>query len=483
MVFQQRNAPLFDTLCRHAAKNPAVLHVPGHRQGRGLSEDLSSLSGKALFELDMTEIPGLDDLHNPEGPIAMAEELAAEVYGASRSYFLVNGTTSGIQALLLAVVGRGKVIVPRNAHRSVISGLVISGADPVYAVPEVIPGFGVDCGVPTKEICRLLEENNDAAAVLVVRPNYYGVAGDLAGVVRAACAADRPVLVDEAHGAHLRFHPGLPGDAMAAGADAAVQSTHKLGGSLTQSSMLHLQGRRIDADGVAAALRLLQSTSPSYILMASLDLARRQMALQGKDLLERALDLARWLRKRLSRVRGLDILTGDHLPGGPCGLDPCKLVISVERLGLTGYQVYKLLAERYNVFLEMADFANVVAAVSIGTAREDCEALASALEDIAAASGGSRVRAQLPRVPVGYKKRMKPRDAWFSPAERVPLAEARGRICAETVAVYPPGIPAVNPGEEITPETHEYLLMVKRTGLHCQGPSDPELKTIKVVIE
>lgn len=482
MLTEQGRAPLFEALAAHTAKDPANLHTPGHRQGRGLPEDFLNLGGQAIFSLDLTEIPGLDDLHNPRGAIARAQELAAELYGADRSFFLVNGTTAGIQALLTAVVGQGEVIIPRNAHRSVLGGLVISGADPVYVSPEIIPDFGVDCGVAPLTIRRALEGHPGAAAVLAVRPNYYGVAGDLAGQIRVAREADRPLLVDEAHGAHLRFHPDLPGDAMAAGADASVQSTHKLGGSLTQSSMLHLRGGQVSAGGVAAALRLLQTTSPSYILMASLDLARRQMALLGEDLLERALELARGTRERLSRVRGLRILTEEHLPGGSFGLDLTKLVISVRGLGLTGYQAGELLAERYNVFVEMTDAVNVVAFISTGATRADCDALVRALEGIAA---GDKLPAgaPLPEAPTGYIKRMKPRDAWFSPARTVSLAEAGGRVCAETVAVYPPGIPAVNPGEEITPEIVEYLTLVSKMGLPCQGPSDPTLKTIKVVIE
>ncbi len=482
MIEQQRKAPLFEELARHAAKKPAVLHVPGHRQGRGLPEELVVLSGKALFELDLTEIPGLDDLHNPTGPIAAAQELAAKLYGAGRSFFLVNGTTAGMQAFFLAVAGRRKVIVPRNAHRSVLSGLILSGADPVYVMPEIIPGFGIDCGVPARKVCRLLAENNDAAAVLVVRPNYYGVAGDLREMVRVVHDREKPVLIDEAHGAHLRFAPGLPEDAMAAGADAAVQSTHKLGGSVTQSSMLHLQGNRVDAGSIAAALNLLQTTSPSYLLMASLDLARRQLALSGKELLGRARELARWLRIKLSRIRGLQVLTAEHLPES-CRLDPCRVVVSVGELGLTGYQVNQWLTERYNVYVEMADAVNVVAVVSTGTVRADCEALAGALEDIAARCGQHCGRVLLPCVPAGGIKRMKPGDAWFAPAAKVSLPEAEGRICAETVAVYPPGIPVINPGEEITPEISEYLSLVKRMGLHCQGASDPGLKTVKVVVE
>ncbi|BAF58242.1 arginine/lysine/ornithine decarboxylases [Pelotomaculum thermopropionicum SI] len=476
---EQERAPLFEALAAHVRKNPAGLHVPGHSRGRGLPEELLSL-GSALFGLDLTELPGLDDLHSPRGPIARAQELAAQAYGADRTFFLVNGTTAGIHALICAA-GRGKIIVPRNAHRSVLGGLILSDADPVYVVPGIIPGFGVDCGITPREAAGALDEY-PGAALLVVRPNYYGVAEDLDGLVLAAHMRDRPLMVDEAHGAHLRFHPGLPEDAMAAGADASVQSTHKLGGSLTQSSMLHLRGGRLDAEKVAASLSLLQTTSPSYILMVSLDLARRQLALMGEGLIERVLELARELRGRLARIRGLEVLTGEHLPGNAARLDPTRLVISVRGLGLTGYQAAGLLAERYGVFVEMADYGNLVAVISAGTARADCNALAHALEDLAARERPGRRLPALP-LPAGFRKVMKPREAWFSPAQRVALEDAKGRVCAEMVAVYPPGIPAVCPGEVITPEVHEYLVLLSKMRVPCQGASDPELKTIKVVVE
>ncbi len=484
MPSMQSRAPLFEALVRHAAKNPAGFHIPGHGQGKALPAELLTLEGQALFAFDLTELPGLDDLHNPHGPIARAQELAAKIYGADRSFFLVNGTSVGIQALLTAQAGHREVIVPRNAHRSVLGGLVIAGADPVYVMPEIIPEFGVDCGVPPLRIRQALKSHPGAAAVLAVCPNFYGVLSDLAGQAVAAHEADKPILVDEAHGAHLRFHPGLPADAMASGADAVVQSTHKLGGSLGQSSILHLREGIVDSDAVAAALRLLQTTSPSYILMASLDLARRQMALQGEFLLEKVLELSRYVSERLSRIKGLRILTADYLPEGCFGqeLDPTKLVISVRGLGLTGYQVSGLLAGRYNVFVEMADAGNIVAFISIGSTQGECDALVNALEDIAARDILPAVTA-LPNVPASFIKRMKPREAWFARSRKAPLAEARGRICAETVAVYPPGIPAVNPGEEITEEIHEYLTLVSGMRLPCQGPSDPTLKSIKIVIE
>ncbi|MDD4239390.1 MAG: DegT/DnrJ/EryC1/StrS family aminotransferase [Desulfotomaculaceae bacterium] len=481
MSERQGQAPLFEALCRHTEKNTANLHIPGHRQGRSIPEGLLSLGNKDLFSLDLTELPGLDDLHNPSGPIHLAQELAANLYGADRSFFLVNGTSTGIHALLIATVGQGQVIVPRNAHRSVLGGLVLAGADPVYVIPELIPEFGLDCGVTPTTVRVALEDNPASAAIMAVSPNYYGVIGDLPGYVEAAHRVDKPLLVDEAHGAHLRFHPALPKDAMACGADAAVQSTHKLGGSLTQSSVLHLQGAFIDQHDVAAALRLLQTTSPSYLLMVSLDLARRQLALRGKGLLDQALELAYRLREQLSMIDGVSVLSPEHLPMG-ARLDPTRLVISVRKLGLSGYQVQQLLAERYRVYIEMADSAHVVAIVSIGSVRADCEELARAMEDIAARERKTE-SISLIAPPDNFTVLMKPREAWFAKVHQIPLVEASGRISAETIAVYPPGIPAVNPGEEITVDVINYLTAVRKMGLPCQGPSDPTLKTITVVVE
>lgn len=480
----QSDAPLFEALQVCAGKQTANFHMPGHKQGRGLPGELSSLEGQALFALDLTEIPELDDLHNPRGVIARAQELAARAYGSAKSFFLVNGTTVGIHALLMAVGERGSVIVPRDAHRSVMGGLILSGADPVYVMPGIINEFGIASGVSPGQIYQALEAHPGAAAVLTVRPNYYGVADDLAGQVRVSHAAGKPLFVDEAHGAHLRFHRGLPADAMASGADASVQGTHKMGGSLTQSSLLHLSGRLLDAGAVAGALDLLQTTSPSYLLMASLDLARRQLSLTGADLLEKTLRLAGKTRERLSGVDGLEVLSEKHLADGSRYLDSTKLVVSVNGLGLTGYQVGELLSARYNIYIEMADLNNIVAFLSAGSTQAECDALVFALTDIAQRDKQLvAAPVSLPGIPAGPVVRMKPRDAWFAPVRRIATAEARGRISAEMVAVYPPGIPALCPGEEITPGVYDYLEAVRKLGLPCQGPSDRTLKSIKVVVE
>lgn len=481
----QSSAPLWEALCGHARQVRASLHIPGHRGGSGLPAELVSLTASQVFGLDLTELPGLDDLHTPRGVIAAAQELTARAFGADASFFLVNGTTCGLQALVMAAAAAGKkLLIPRNAHRSVLGGLVMAGADPAYFVPEIVEPFGIDAGFSLEGIERALAENPATGAVLVVRPNYYGVAAGLKSVAGFLKGKGLPVLVDEAHGAHLHFHPQLPDSAMAAGAAACVQSMHKVGGSLGQSSLLHLRGGSIDEREVARALRLLQTTSPSYLLMASLDLARRQLALGGEKILDRVLATAAKLRSALAGVRGLEVLEDEHLPPG-AELDPTRVTVSVRKLGLTGYQVKSLLAGRYRVFVEMADWQNIVAVVSLGTKEEDVAALVSALEDIAAREKRDPkdwpAAARL--LPPPFVKRMPPRQAWFMPWEEVELDAARGRISAETVAVYPPGIPAVCPGEEITPPVHEYLKEIAGRGLHCQGPSDPALKKIRVVVE
>jgi len=480
----QRRTPLFSALLEHCRLRPARLHVPAHRQGRALPPEWLELE-ENIFSFDLTELPGLDDLHRPRGAIARAQQLAAELYGADETFFLVNGTTGGVHALLLALCRPGEeVLLPRNVHRSVLGGLILSGAVPVY-LPPVMVAEGIAAGVPLPVLAGALERHPRARGFLAVYPNYYGVAPDLAGAAALLHRLDRVLLVDEAHGAHLPFHPQLPPPALAAGADASVQSTHKLGGSLTQTSMLHLKGGRLDRRRVAGALRLLQTSSPSYVLMASLDTARRQLAGEGRRLLERALALAFDLRRELAGIPGLAVLNGEHLAAAgdaAAHLDPTRVVISVRGLGLTGYQAAGLLAEEYRVMVEMADYYHLVAVIGIGTTAEDCRALAAALREISAREAGrGRGLPACPGLPPIPRPLLSPRRAWQAPARPLPLAETAGRVCAEMVAVSPPGIPVLCPGEEISPEIIDYLTAARRGGLVVHGPADETLNTLQVV--
>jgi arginine/lysine/ornithine decarboxylase len=474
--------PLIDSLEKYRRRNPVRLHVPGHKGGQALSPVMRQGD---LPGWDVTELEGLDDLHNPDGAIAAAQQLAANLYGARHTFFLVNGTTVGIHALISATCAEGDMLVlPRNAHRSVLGGLVLSGARPVFLEPEIVPEFGFAAGFGKDRLKQLLPRRG-VAAVLAVHPCYYGVVGDLAGVSELCRRYSVPLIVDEAHGTHLRFHPALPADALSLGADAVVQSVHKTGGAFTQASWLHLGTGRVQREQVARTLRLLQTSSPSYLLLASLDAARQQLARHGGDMLDELLEITQETLRELTRIPGLVVLGKEHL--GTCGAldhDPTRLVVSVKGLGLSGYEVGRRLAAGYGVYVEMADAFNVVAVLAPGTGREDARALVRALADI---SLEARRDARLPRVvippPAGPPvppQVTTPRRAWLSPQRSVPLEESRGRVCGEIIAVYPPGTAIIYPGEEITPEVIEYLLQVRASGLHCQGAADPALRTVRV---
>jgi arginine/lysine/ornithine decarboxylase len=475
---KQRQAPLYAALRRHVQRRCAHLHVPAHRQGEALP---SSLKGEDFFQLDLTELPGLDDLHSPGGPIARAQELAAKLYGARATFFLVNGTTAGVTALFLAACRPGqKVVVTRDAHRSVLAGLVLSGADPVFVAPRLLPPFGIPAAVRPEDLSGALRAHPEARGVFVVYPNYYGVAADLPALAGVARRHGKPFFVDEAHGAHFPFHPDLPPEALACGADAAVMSVHKTGGSLTQSSFLHLGGEGLLQARVAAALSLLQTSSPSYLLLASLDLARRQLAVKGFELLARALALARRTRAALSAIPGLAVFGEEEVPAGE-RLDPLRITIGVRELGLSGYRAAALLAQKYRVHCELADNRNIVAAVGIGTREEDCSRLVSALTEISRTRRRRRSLPEIPRPPAPPPKRMTPREAWFAPARTVSLEAARRLVSSEWVAVSPPGVPVIYPGEEITPEVSEYLQFLRANGISVTGPTDRSLATIRVV--
>jgi len=478
---EQQEIPIYAALLKHLAGGYAHLHVPAHRQGHALPFLWKQL-GQEIFKMDLTELPGLDNLHQPGGAIARAQALAAELYGAERTFFLVNGTTAGLQALLMALCRPGeKLVVPRDSHRSVLAGLVLSGADPVYIMPSMIAEFGIPGGTKAESTAHVLERNDTVRGVLAVYPNYYGVSAGLEDLARLVHQAGKPLVIDEAHGAHFPFHPRLPKGALACGADAAVQSMHKMGGSLTQSSLLHLRGDRLNTGLVASALALLQTSSPSYLLLLSLDLARHQMAVGGRNLLDRSMEMAYEVREALSQIPGLRVLTEQHLSAGH-SLDPTRITISGAGLGLTGYRLAGLLAEKHGVQVEMADFYNVVAVISIGTTFDDCRRFIRGLKEIARIF--TRFRKRLPAFPEPLPlpaKRMTPRQAWFSDSREVPLACCTGLISAEWVAAHPPGIPVICPGEEFTPEIVEYLQLLKGGGASVIGTADGMLEKVKVV--
>ncbi len=476
----RHDAPLVAALLNYVKKNNICYHVPGHRQGEAIPGEMRQLQ-KEIYKYDLTELPGLDDLHNPQEVIAEAQNLAAEAFNAKQSYFLVNGTSCGLIALILAVCSpNDTLIVPRNAHKSVMTGLILSGARPIYINPPVLKQFGILLPIMPKQLKHALNYHQ-AGGVLLVNPNYYGVAADLTQFADIAHQHNLPLLVDEAHGCHFHFSDRLPCDALAAGADAVVQSTHKVGGALTQASMLHLNSERIDKRRLKECLQMVQSTSPSYILMASLDAARRQLFSEGERLLEKSLDVAERLRNKLAALPQLTVLSRHHLTGYDIlSLDETRLVINVRRTGMSGYQAAEILSAEYCIQVEMADDNNIVAVLGLNADEGEADRFYFALKDFTQRRQCSRetdVKIIQPPVP---QQRLTPRQAWLAEKKPVSLEQAAGKISADTISVYPPGIPVVCPGEVITEYITEYLLDVRRQKLHVHA-ADETLKTVTVV--
>jgi len=479
---KQLRAPIFEALQNYINEGTIPFHVPGHKQGRGLPEFVDFV-GENVLKIDLTCLPDTDNICNAFGPIKEAEELAAEIYGADKAFFLVNGTTSGIQAMIMSVCKQGeKIIIPRNAHKSAIGGLILSGATPIYIEPELHQEFGIAMCITPESVERALTRHPDAKAVFVVYPIYYGATADLQEIVKIAHSYGIPVIVDEAHGGHLRFHPSLPMSAIEAGADLVASSTHKLAGSMTQSSMLLLQGSLINPAAVKAVMNLTQTTSPSYVLLSSLDLARKQLALRGRELMDTVLSLAQKVRDEVSLIRGYRLM-GENIIGqfGCIGVDPTKITINVTELGMSGYQMEKLLRSRYKIQAELSDLYNVVFIVTIGDTEETIMTLINALKEIAGGCAPDKVVRFCPPLPAIPEVAVTPREAFYNETRSVPLREAVGEISAESIMAYPPGIPLICPGERITQEIIDYVQILKHENADLQGTEDITLNMIKVL--
>lgn len=487
--WQQTQVPLLAAMLNYVNDGVTPFHTPGHKKGKGMHPALASIVGMPALALDLALTEELDDLHEPHGCIKAAQDLAAALYGADHSFFVVNGTTGGIYAMILSVAGPGeKIIVPRNAHRSIIGGIILSGATPVFMRPEVDHDLGLAMGVTPETVEQAVKAHPDAKGVLIINPTYYGVATDLRRIVDIVHAHDMVVLVDEAHGPHLKFSKRLPVQAMDAGADICAQSTHKIIGAMSQCSMVHCREGRVDVPRLKAMLQLAQSTSPNYILLASLDVARMQMATQGEALIERAIDLAQWARGEINKIPGLYAF-GEEKVGNPgvYGLDPTKMTVTVKGLGLTGLEAERILRHHYKVQVEMSDMYNILFLITIGDGEAEVRLLVAALRDLAAKYAGSRDFAAIAdiysnnSIPELPEQVVSPRDALFGKRRTIPFAAAAGQVCAEIVTFYPPGIPVLCPGERITREVIDYCRKLQEAGLHISGPEDSTLMTIKVL--
>lgn len=489
-----RRTPYFDALLEYVESGTTSFHTPGHKQGVGMHRRMRDFIGDNVLSIDLTQIRGLDDLHAPSGPIKEAQALATDAYGADASYFLVNGSTAGNEAMLMTALRPGDgLLLPRNSHKSMVSALVMSGARPIWMPPVADEELHTDHCVTPEVVERSLTENPDVKAVAIVSPTYYGATADLAAIERIVHARDKLLLVDEAWGPHLHFHPELPPSATSVRADITVNSTHKLLGAMSQASMLHVCGTRVDQGRLRANLRFFQSTSPQLVLIASLDVARMQMMTQGEALLGRTLALARQARERLNALNGIYCM-GTDLVGRPgvSGYDETRIVITVKGLGYTGYEAEQILRMRYNVQVEMADLFNCVALLSVGDTQESIDKLVGAVAELAredrpidiyAPTGvlQTRLKSHTHRLPSIPEQVMTPREAFLSEHVEHTFKKSAGMVCAEVITPYPPGIPIICPGERITKEHIYYLQLELRAGVHIEGPVDPSLRSVRVV--
>lgn len=477
----QERTPLFDAVRKYIQDNVVQFHVPGHKQGRGLKE-FCDFVGEHVLQMDANGMEELDFANNPIGVIYEAERLMANAFGAQYGYFLVNGTTAGVQAMIMSACEPGdKIILPRNAHKSTIGGVILSGAMPVYIQPEINERLGIAMGITEESLKKAIKDNPDAKAVFIINPTYYGAASDMKTITRIAHRHGMAVIVDEAHGAHMSFHDNFPLTAMEVGADMSAASMHKTGGSMTQSSVLLLRSNFIAPGRVKQILNLTHTTSSSYVLMSSLDIARKQLATRGGELLEEALQLARWARDEINTIDGLYAFGKDLIGTPGCfDFDETKLGINVVGLGLTGYQIEKRLRKEYRIQVEMSDLYNILCIVSIGHRKEDMDVLLNALKDIASKQGVQEYRTAT-MLPHNPQMVVSPRDAFYSDKKIVALEDSIGEIAGEMVMAYPPGIPVVCMGERISKDIVEYIELLKEEKCQLQGTADPYADKIRVL--
>ena len=478
--YSQDRAPVLEALEKMKRARLVPFDVPGHKRGRG-NPELTEFLGEQCMSVDVNSMKMLDNLCHPVSVIKEAEDLAADAFGAAHAFFMVGGTTSAVQAMVMTACKRGdKIIIPRNVHRSAINAMILCGAVPVYVNPQMDSMLGISLGMRVAEVEQAIRENPDAKAVFVNNPTYYGICSDIRSIARMAHDHGMLLLADEAHGSHLYFSDKLPVAAMHAGADMAAISMHKSGGSLTQSSML-LIGDRVPEGYVHQIINLTQTTSASYLLLVSLDVSRRNMALRGKEMIDKIIDQVEYARDEINAIGDYyaysrELINGDSI----FDFDITKLSVYTRSIGLAGIEVYDLLRDEYDIQTEFGDIANLLAYVSVGDRLKDIERLVSALAEIRRnyrQTGRMMLKAEYinPQVVCG------PQEAFYADKESLPIDETVGRVCSEFVMCYPPGIPILAPGERITEEILQYIRYAKKKGCSMTGPEDMSIKFLNVI--
>lgn len=477
----QTRAPIYEALERFREMRVVPFDVPGHKHGKG-NPELTAFLGEKCVGVDVNSMKPLDNLCHPVSVIHEAELLAADAFGAKHAFLMVGGTTSSVQSMVLSCCKQGdKIILPRNVHRSVINSLVLCGAIPVYVNPDVDRRLGISLGMNRDQVKKAIEENPDAVAVLVNNPTYYGICSDIRAIVKMAHDAGMLCLADEAHGTHFYFGENMPVSAMRAGADMAAVSMHKSGGSLTQSSLL-LIGENVSEGHVRQIINLTQTTSGSYLLMSSLDISRRNLALRGKEVFRKVIEMAEYAREEVNAIGGYyaygrEMINGDSI----FDFDPTKLSVHTRDIGLAGIEVYDILRDEYDIQIEFGDIGNILAYLSIGDRMQELERLVSALAEI---------RRRYKKDPDGLMTQeyidpevvCSPQKAFYSNKKSVPLKDSAGEVCSEFVMCYPPGIPILAPGERITEAILEYISYAKAKGCSMTGPEDPDINNINILV-
>ncbi len=477
----QERAPIYEALEKFSRQRVVPFDVPGHKRGRG-NPELAKLLGEKCVSMDVNSMKPLDNLCHPVSVIRDAEKLAADAFGAESAFLMVGGTTSAVQSMVMSVVKAGeKIILPRNVHRSVMGALVLCGAVPVYVNPETDARLGIPLGMSLKQLERTIECTPDAKAILVNNPTYYGICSDLRSIVKLAHEHNMLVIADEAHGTHFYFGEGLPVSAMAADADMAAVSMHKSGGSLTQSSLL-LAGSRINGDHVRQIINLTQTTSASYLLLSSLDISRRNLALRGKEAFAQVIELADYAREEINDVGGWyaygrELVNGDSI----FDFDRTKLSVYTLDVGLAGIEVYDILRDEYDIQIEFGDLGNILAYLSIGDRKRDVERLVSAMSEIRRLYEKDRT-GMMENEYISPVVAVTPQYAFYSPKQSLPLEETAGRICSEFVMCYPPGIPILAPGERVTSKILDYIRYAKEKGCQMTGPEDANIERLNVLL-
>ena len=478
----QERAPIYEALEEFKKMRVVPFDVPGHKRGRG-NPELTRLLGEACVSMDVNSMKPLDNLCHPVSVIREAEELAAQAFGAAHAFLMVGGTTSAVQSMILSVAKRGdEIILPRNVHRSVMGAMVLCGAIPVYVNPECDDRLGIPLGMSVAAVKKAIEEHPRAKAILVNNPTYYGICSDIRSIVKLAHEKGMLCLADEAHGTHFYFGEGLPVSAMAAGADMAAVSMHKSGGSLTQSSLL-LTGPAVSAGYVRQIINLTQTTSGSYLLLSSLDISRRNLALRGKEAFARVVELANYARKEINAIGGYyaysrELINGDSI----YDFDVTKLSVNTLDVGLAGIEVYDLLRDEYDIQIEFGDLGNILAYLSIGDRPREIERLVSALSEVRRRFGRDK-SGLMKQEYIDPEVAVSPQDAFYSEKESLPIRETAGRVCSEFVMCYPPGIPILAPGERITKEILDYIEYAKKKGCSMTGPEDSEILRLNVLMD